>query len=77
MTFPDRVLPVAILPSSVIYVCFLDKLCTQLHVQEATDVFLRSTGIHGFAARCDSTFIQGIPGFTSVARIVLNLYVIL
>ena len=44
--------------------------------EKATDVFLRSTGLRGFTARWDSTFIQGIPGFTSVGRIVFHLYVL-
>ena len=42
----------------------------------ATDVLLRSTVLHGFTARWDSTFIQDIPGFISVERIVFHLYVV-
>ena len=44
--------------------------------KKATDVLLRSTVLHGFTARWDSTFIQDIPGFISVERIVFPLYVV-
>ena len=44
--------------------------------KKATDVLLRSTVLHGFTARWDLTFIQGIPGFTSVGRIVFQIYVL-
>ena len=40
--------------------------------KKATDVLLRSTVLHGFTARWDSTFIQDIPGFISVERIVFT-----
>ena len=43
--------------------------------KKATDVLLRSTVLHG-TARWDSTFIQDIPGFISVERIVFHLYVV-
>ena len=42
--------------------------------KKATDVLLRSTVLHGFAARWDPTFMQDISGFISVERIVFHLY---
>ena len=39
-------------------------------------MLLRSTVLHGFTARWDSTFIQDIPGFISVEIIVFHLYVV-
>ena len=44
--------------------------------KKATDVLLRSTVLRGFTARWDSTFIEDIPGFISVERIVFHLYVV-
>ena len=44
--------------------------------KKATDVLLRSTGLHGFIARWDSTFIEDIPGFIRLGGIVFHLYVL-
>ena len=44
--------------------------------KKATDLLLRSTVLHGFTARWDSTSIQDIPGFISVEGIVFHLYVV-
>ena len=44
--------------------------------KRATGLLLRSTILHGFTARWDSTFIQDILGFISVERFVFHLYVV-